>query len=271
MASSRSCVVCLKRPWLDVLSNDNNDASLLRANIVDDAAERCGHQFCASCVASRFDASQRHFFSCPSCGAPVRQRTLKDGTLEEAEAVRFREKHAKVAKIRNRGAESFASAEEFGAYQEKSADLVHSLVHFVGAEESERALDEYERHHRVEIELNESKKNSRRLEERNLFRQENDLLEGTKRQHRTRDALLGQYPGPNDNASAAEKATIFIDGPQDLVLMQPQPLRCPLPSSRVALAARAPRRALAGGASAAKAQERALRIVLLGLTLVPVS
>jgi len=198
----------------------------------------------------------------------VRQKTLKDETLEEAEATRSRDKRARVMKIRNKGVESFASMEEFDVYSEESANIVDNLENYQKVEETEKALDEYERQYRAEIELNESKKNSRRTEERNRARLEHERLEEAKRVARASDAL-GRRPGASAVSGAAEDNASVIDGPQDLSLMQPRPLRCPQPKSRPPLSAPAPRRAIAGGACATGAKARALRIALSGLALAP--
>lgn len=269
--AERACIVCQKQPWLASLAGGiggEAESSLLKTNIVDEALERCGHQFCFSCIQANFDSTQRQFFPCPSCGAPVRQRTLENSTRLEADAARSRDKRAKVMKIRNKGPDAFATIEEFDNYLEESARIIDNLEDFREVDDTERSLVDYERQHRGEIELNESKKNSRRIEERNRARLELELLKEAKRVASTRDALQPSRHGDEASSSPTGVTASFIDGPQDLFLTQPKPLRYPDPRLRASLSIPSHRRALAGGAYDTAGIARSLRVVFSGLNLV---
>ena len=228
--SGRACVVCQKRPWLASLADGmggEGESSLLKTNIVDEAVERCGHQFCFSCILAKFESPQRQFFPCPSCGAPVRQRTLENSTRLESDAARSREKRARVMKIRNKGPESFTTMEEFDNYQEESARIIDNLEDFREVADTEKALVDYERQYRREIELNESKKNSRRTEERNRARLELEHLKEAKLVASTRDVIRPSKLGDSTTRSPTGVPASLADGPSDLFLTQPKPLRHP--------------------------------------------
>lgn len=152
----------------------------MKVNYIDTAAQRCGHDFCGTCLAAELGGASSsrtaHSFPCPGqlpdgllCGQTVKQKTLRGETsLAEQEALRHRDKRRLVQKVRNRDQDSFETLEHFNAYQAESEDLVYALLALDGAElaEAEAHLAAYKQENDEQIAMAESRKASRRAEER---------------------------------------------------------------------------------------------------------
>mmetsp|Transcript_32083 Transcript_32083/g.41248 ORF Transcript_32083/g.41248 Transcript_32083/m.41248 type:complete len:116 (+) Transcript_32083:78-425(+) len=98
LSDNRFCTQC-KRPSSTLLTILGSQAKYpLKTNIVDDEL-RCGHDFCDQCLQKLFDESPKRVFPCPSCASDVRQKQLKTETLTQIDALREREKRARVNKM----------------------------------------------------------------------------------------------------------------------------------------------------------------------------
>lgn len=146
------CVMC--KTAQDSVDNLTNKCLLV--NFVSDSPNKCGHKFCEACKKRQLGTKKQ--FSCPVCGAVVKQSTLTESSLDEIEVQTDAKVRKRLKDIYNKTEEDFATLKDFGDYEEMLEDLIYKLVHNIDKKDTEWQIECYRRDHAESILVNKSRR-----------------------------------------------------------------------------------------------------------------
>lgn len=148
-------------------SNLSNQASLQT-----NAAVKCGHQFCNSCLDREF--VRKREFQCPICKTAVKRVNLTSRSLDHVQCEKDTSWRRRIINVYNKSEDDFSSLLEYNNYLEEVEDMIYAIVNEEpAAEEIKLKIKEYEQEHKAQIVIRQSQRadEERSIQDRIAFEQ----------------------------------------------------------------------------------------------------